>query len=158
VPFSAWELPFNAIDYCLRQAGVTLRMWTTWPTATTRAASRPRRAEGATHQPAAGALGPGAGEWENVWDPLFAAYIVNAPRQLADGAPHHLRKRLAGVRADGALPLALRRPPPCHQASAFLASPFARCAVMTLDGRGEHATTTYGRYRDSRYRAAGRGA
>ena len=24
VPFSAWELPFNAIDYCLRQAGVTL--------------------------------------------------------------------------------------------------------------------------------------
>ena len=24
VPFSAWELPFNAIDDCLRQAGVTL--------------------------------------------------------------------------------------------------------------------------------------
>ena len=24
VPFSAWALPFNAIDYCLREAGVEL--------------------------------------------------------------------------------------------------------------------------------------
>ena len=24
VPFSTWELPFNAIDYCLQEAGVTL--------------------------------------------------------------------------------------------------------------------------------------
>ena len=24
VPFSAWELPYNAIDFCLRAAGVTL--------------------------------------------------------------------------------------------------------------------------------------
>src|SRR6185503_13346715 len=34
------------------------------------------------------------GAWENPWDPLFAAYVVNAPRQLIDGAPHHLQKRL----------------------------------------------------------------
>ena len=25
LPFSAWELPFHAIDYCLREAGVALR-------------------------------------------------------------------------------------------------------------------------------------
>ncbi|MCV4567222.1 carbamoyl transferase, partial [Escherichia coli] len=24
VPFTAWELPFHAIDYCLQEAGVTL--------------------------------------------------------------------------------------------------------------------------------------
>src|SRR5690349_5255950 len=24
VPFSAWELPYHAIDYCLREAGMTL--------------------------------------------------------------------------------------------------------------------------------------
>src|SRR5215207_7817695 len=24
VPFSTWELPFHAIDYCLREAGITL--------------------------------------------------------------------------------------------------------------------------------------
>ena len=65
--------------------------------------------------------------------------------QLVDGAPHHLARRFAGVDA--------RRPPYrwhfvdhhlAHQASAFLAAPFERCAVMTLDGRGERATTTYG--------------
>lgn len=25
IPFTAWELPFHAIDFCLREAGVTLR-------------------------------------------------------------------------------------------------------------------------------------
>src|SRR5215203_4454770 len=24
VPFSTWELPFHAIDYCLREAGITM--------------------------------------------------------------------------------------------------------------------------------------
>ena len=31
-----------------------------------------------------------------------------------------------------------------HAASAYYASPFERAAVMTLDGRGERATTSYG--------------
>src|SRR3954470_24921085 len=25
VPFSTWELPFHALDYCLREAGITLK-------------------------------------------------------------------------------------------------------------------------------------
>jgi carbamoyltransferase len=25
VPFSTWELPFHAIDYCLKTAGITLK-------------------------------------------------------------------------------------------------------------------------------------
>jgi carbamoyltransferase len=38
------------------------------------------------------------GPWESVWDPLFACHIVNAPRQLASGAPHHLKQAFAGAR------------------------------------------------------------
>lgn len=45
--------------------------------------------------------------------------------------------------------------PTCHQASAFLAAPFERCAVMTLDSSGGHATTGYGVYRHQRYHALG---
>ncbi|KQU66206.1 MULTISPECIES: carbamoyltransferase C-terminal domain-containing protein [unclassified Rhizobacter] len=155
VPFSAWELPYHAIDFCLRQSGVTLRdvdhvAYSYDPEHFL--GDRPADRLTLPMQPS---LAP-SGEWENPWDPLFAAYIVNAPRQLADGAPHHLRRRLAGVRADDA-PYRWHfvNHHVCHQASAFLAAPFARCAVMTLDGRGEHATTTYGRHRDSRYEPLG---
>ncbi|MGE5865866.1 MAG: carbamoyltransferase, partial [Rhizobacter sp.] len=158
VPFSAWELPFNAIDDCLRQAGVSLRdvdhvAYSFDP----REFLGRRIAAGQTtlSLPIEPSAAP-RGEWDNPWDPLFAAYIVNAPRQLADGAPHHLRKRLAGVRPDAA-PYRWHfvNHHTCHQASAFLASPFERCAVMTLDGRGERATTTYGRYRDNCYESLG---
>jgi carbamoyltransferase len=80
---------------------------------------------------------------------------VNAPRQLLDGAPHHLRKRLTAVKRDARYRWHFVGHHTCHQASAFLAAPFSRCAVMTLDGRGEHATTTYGVFRDGRYRSLG---
>ena len=82
--------------------------------------------------------------------------MLNAPRQLTDGVPHHLKKRFTGVKHDKA-PYRWHFVPHhlCHQASAFLASPLASCAVMTLDGRGEHASTCYGRYRDDRYEALG---
>ena len=158
VPFSAWELPFNAIDYCLAQAGVTLADVDHVGYSFDPQEFLGERAAGATtlSLPLAPTSAP-ASDWENPWDPLFAAYIVNAPRQLVDGAPHHLQKRLT---------LPERERPPfrwhfvnhhlCHQASAFLAAPFARCAVMTLDGRGEHATTTYGAWSPEQgYRALG---
>ncbi|HJV62152.1 MAG TPA: carbamoyltransferase C-terminal domain-containing protein, partial [Albitalea sp.] len=95
------------------------------------------------------------GEWENPWDPLFAAYIVNAPRQLRDGAPHHLRQRLGAGADNGHWRWHFVSHHIAHQASAFLAAPFTRCAVMTLDGRGESATTSYGVYRDDHYRTLG---
>ncbi len=157
VPFTAWELPFHAIDFCLAQAGMKLTDVDHVGYSFDPFAFMGDRLEssGALTLP----LEPsaqGAGVWENPWDPLFAAYIVNAPRQLADGAPHHLRRRLSGVRPD-------RAPYHwhfvdhhlCHQASAFLAAPLTRCAVLTLDGRGERATTTYGRHVDNRYESLG---
>jgi carbamoyltransferase len=68
--------------------------------------------------------------------------MVNAPGQLVDGAPHHLQERFRGAKGARfrwhyvAHHLA-------HAASAFHASPFRRAAVLTLDGRGEKATTGY---------------
>jgi carbamoyltransferase len=81
--------------------------------------------------------------FESVWDPLFLSYLVNAPRQLASGAPHHLAARFRGVRPDGPFKWHFVDHHLAHAASAFLPSPFERAAVMTLDGRGEKATTMY---------------
>lgn len=160
VPFSAWELPFNAIDDCLRQAGVTLAevdhvAYSYDP----QRFIRDRLPDGRAALPM-DLTKPGGGAWESPWDPLFACYIANAAHQLADGAPHHLRRRFQGVRlSDGAQPFTFAFHHVdhhlCHQASAFLAAPFDRCAVMTLDGRGEEATTAYGRWRDGRYAPLG---
>jgi carbamoyltransferase len=156
LPFTAWELPFHAIDYCLAAAGVTLSevdnvAYSLDPQRFIRGRI-PTGSVTLPLQPSAHDAGP----WDSVWDPLFAVHVSNAPRQLASGAPHHLKKRFAGVRPDD---------PPfefifvdhhaCHQASAYLAAPYERCAVMTLDGRGEDATTTYGRWRDGRYEPIG---
>lgn len=155
LPFTAWELPFHAIDDCLRQAGVRLAevdhvAYSYDPQRFLR-----ERVHGDVvtlpMQPSAQA----ANGWESVWDPLFASYIVNAPRQLAAGAPHHLKQRFAGVRHDGPYRWHFVDHHVAHQASAYLAAPFEQCAVMTLDGRGEEATTTYGRYRGGVYEPIG---
>lgn len=157
VPFSAWEQPWHAVDFCLAQAGVTLRdvdrvAFSFDPG--TFAAGR-IGADGLIALPLEPSARP-AGDWESPWDPLFLAYVVNAPRLLVDGVPHPLRRRFAGV-SSRAPSFAVEHLPHhlCHQASAFLAAPFERCAVMTLDGRGEHATTTYGRWRGGRYESLG---
>ncbi len=165
VPFSAWELPFHAMADCLQQAGITLAdvdhvaySLDPWLFARGRA-DLPQTEAASINLPLAPSASRDArlAAWDSPWDPLFMSHVVNAPRQLIGGVPHHLRARLFG--ADMA-------PRPtwrwhfvghhlCHQASAFLAAPFERCAVMTLDGRGERATTTYGAWRDGRYRALG---
>jgi carbamoyltransferase len=146
VPFSAYELPFHAIDYCLSVEGLRmadvdhvaysfnpyLLLTRTPARSTIELPLEPSRA---------GAVRPG----ESVWDPLFLSYVVNAPRQLADGAPHHLRERFKGISAGGPYRWHFVDHHRSHAASAFLASPFAEAAIMTLDGRGEQATTTYGR-------------
>lgn len=156
VPFTAWELPYHAINDCLKQAGITLA-----EVSHVAYSFDPHHFIGqrAPDQRFTLPLRPSdfdRGDWENPWDPLFAAYILNAPRQLTDGVPHHLKKRFDGVQHHRA-PYRWHFVPHhlCHQASAFLAAPFSSCAVMTLDGRGEHASTCYGRYRNNRYDALG---
>jgi len=142
IPFTAYELPFHAIDYCLRVAGIHLRdvdhiAYSFDPYKLL----GPHAQDDSIPLP----LHPtGAGEKEGYaeWDPLFLSFIVNAPGQLADGWPHHLQARLAGA---GTHPEKWEFVDHhiAHAASAFLPSPFEHAAVMTIDGRGEKATTSY---------------
>lgn len=153
VPFSTWELPYHAIDYCLSEAGIVLRdvhhvaySYDPWLQI-----DRGQQEPGFTlplspsaHRKASGHVSP--------WDPLFLSYVVNAPRQLADGVPHHLQKRWRGVMPDGPFEWHCVEHHLSHEASAFLAAPFQRCAVLTMDGRGEKATTSYGVFDGHQYR------
>ncbi|MDB5307999.1 MAG: carbamoyltransferase [Gemmataceae bacterium] len=145
VPFATWELPFHAVDFCLKHAGLTLRdvdhvaySFDPW-------LLLGRRRDDATVPIP---LHPGGQRvpdgFDGPWDPLFLASIVNAPGFLADGAPLHIRDRFRGVRV-GAEPYRWHWVAHhlSHAASAFHCSPFPKAAVLTLDGRGEKATTGY---------------
>ena len=144
IPFSTYELPFHAIDYCLREAGIHLVdvdhvAYSYDPFLLL----GHHRDEATITLPLEPSAHPTPAEWESAWDPLFLSSIVNAPRHLAGGAPHHLRARFRGARPDGPYRWHFVEHHVAHAASAFLASPFDHAAVLTLDGRGEKATTTY---------------
>jgi carbamoyltransferase len=144
VPFSVYELPFHAIDYCLAVAGIHLNdvdhfAYSFDPYLLLNKESlseeemrlplRPQHAESSK-------------KWLNPWDPLFLAYVVNAPDHLADGWPHHLQSRFIGSKIDPKKWHFVDHHL-SHAASAFHASPYKKAAVMTIDGRGEMATTSY---------------
>jgi carbamoyltransferase len=145
VPFSTWELPFHAIDYCLKTAGIHLNdidhvaySFDPWLLL-----SDKYKGEASICLP----LQPGLfqtsdDKWTSPWDPLFLLSIVNAPRQLIDGYPHHLQKRFIGASLNN-FEWHFVEHHLAHAASAFHCSPFTSAAVMTMDGRGEKATTTY---------------
>ncbi|HEY2065392.1 MAG TPA: carbamoyltransferase C-terminal domain-containing protein [Gemmatimonadaceae bacterium] len=144
VPFSAWELPFHAMDFCLGKANVTLRDVQHVAYSFQPAQLLDGRADAESIAiPLHPARYPRTAEWESPWDPLFLSHLVNAPRQLADGAPLHLGRRFAGVWWDGPYRWHYVDHHEAHAASAFLASPFDEAAVLCLDGRGERATTSY---------------
>jgi carbamoyltransferase len=143
LPFTAWELPFHAIDYCLWEAGIALKdvdhvaySYDPWLLL--------NRAKQPVTLPLEPDSTPVQDGLESTWDPLFLGSIVNAPRQLVDGAPHHLGKRLKGIR-HGQEPYRWHNVVHhlAHAVSAFHPSPFERAAVMTLDGRGERGTASY---------------
>lgn len=128
VPFSAYELPFHAINYCLETADIHLSdvdhiIYAFDPEVVS--------GKDSDHAP----VYPG-------WDHLFEEYIRKAPEQLIDGYPHMLQKRFAGTPRNSFRWHYLDHHL-SHAASAFLCSPYDRAAVMTVDGRGERATTSY---------------
>lgn len=144
IPFSTYELPFHAIEYCLREASIGLTdvdhvAYSFDPFLLLGS----RSSDKTITLPLEPTAHPTPTEWESVWDPLFLSSVVNAPRHLASGAPHHLKDRFCGVNAAGPYRWHFVKHHLAHAASAFLPSPFERAAVMTLDGRGEKATTTY---------------
>ncbi|HTH44599.1 MAG TPA: carbamoyltransferase C-terminal domain-containing protein [Oxalicibacterium sp.] len=151
LPFTVWQLPYHAIDYCLQQAGIELS-----DVAHVAYSYDPflQLGEHGAQSTISLPLEPSAspGDWESPWQPLSLSYVVNAPRQLANGAPHHIKKRFRNVTATGPYRWHFVEHHLAHEASAFLAAPFDACAVLTVDGRGERATTSYGHFRDGEYR------
>src|SRR3954468_14527308 len=86
VPFSTWELPFHAIDYCLKIAGIHLREVDHIAYSFDPYILLGEKYTGCTSIEIP--LEPGDetinADWQNPWDPLFLTSIVNAPLQLVD--------------------------------------------------------------------------
>ncbi len=144
IPFSTYELPFHAIDYCLREAGIALADIDHIAYSYDPFLLLDRhRDEAVITLPLEPSAYPTPGEWESPWDPLFLSSIVNAPKHLVDGVPLHLQARFKGARKNGHYRWHFVEHHIAHAASAFHASPFHHAAVLTLDGRGEKATTSY---------------
>ncbi|MGE5137865.1 MAG: carbamoyltransferase [Rudaea sp.] len=146
IPFSTYELPYNAIDYCLREAGITLRdvdhvAYSYDPYLLLNG----NAAGGEIRLPLEPSKDFKHGQWEAPWDALFIASMINGPRLLADNVPHHLQARFRDVRVNGHFHYQWHfvEHHLAHAVSAFHVSPFASAAVFTVDGRGEKATTTY---------------
>ena len=153
VPFTAWELPFHAIDYCLGHAGIELAdldhvAYSFDP----RLLLGRYRHDAQISLPLEPSAHETGADWVSPWEPLALAYVVNAERQLIDGAPHHVRERFRSAKTDRRWRWHFVEHHAAHEASAFLAAPFDESAVMTLDGRGERATTSYGHFDGARYR------
>jgi carbamoyltransferase len=155
VPFSTWQLPFDAIDYCLREAGITLADvdHVAYSYDPALLPGMPQAHPGTIALPLTPGARPGApaSPSESPWDPLFLSYIVNAQAQLLDGAPHHLARRFRGVDHERGLRWHFVEHHLAHEASAFLAAPPGDTAVLTMDGRGEGVTTSLGQFVGGEY-------
>jgi carbamoyltransferase len=113
VPFSTWELPAQAIEFCLAAAGLQ---------------PSDIDAVGYSYDPAL--ADPCTDDiTSDAWEGLRTLY--------AERAELFLRSQLSGLRA-GALTHVPHHV--AHAASAWGAAPFDSCAVMVLDGRGERAS------------------
>ncbi|HZV06669.1 MAG TPA: carbamoyltransferase C-terminal domain-containing protein [Gemmataceae bacterium] len=144
VPFSTWELPFHAIDFCLRQAGLTIKDIDHVAYSFDPYLLLPKGYDKSVLLPLKVGPQPPPQGFDTVWDPLFLASILHAPGHLCDGWPHHLQTRLRGLSVQN-IPFRWHWVAHhlAHAVSAFHVSPFPRAAVLTLDGRGEKATTGY---------------
>src|SRR5947207_2539238 len=137
IPFSTYELPFHAINYCLGAANIALKdidhvAYSFDPYILL--GDEAGKSEIAI--PLEPAMENAPSKWTSPWDPLFLSSIVNAPCQLIDGYPHHLQKRFKGTRRED-FTWHFVEHHIAHAASAYYPSPFTSAAVFTLDGRGE---------------------
>lgn len=141
IPFSTYELPYYAIGYCLKEAGITLK-----DIDHVVYSYDPEKFSSEMSEEASIILPMQLEDYrvpegqESAWDPLFILYIKQAPQFLFDGAPHHLSNLFS---KNDKLEWHFLSHHLAHAASAFLPSPFSEAAVMTIDGRGEKTTTAY---------------
>ncbi|HXF37500.1 MAG TPA: carbamoyltransferase N-terminal domain-containing protein, partial [Actinomycetota bacterium] len=118
VPFAAWELPERAARWCLRSAGLE---------------PADLDAVGYSYDPSL--LPPPDGDpTADGWEGLRTLFAARAPLFLRTALP-------------GLDPGVVRFVPHhlAHAASAWMAAPFPRSAVMVLDGRGERSSYLAGR-------------
>ncbi|HEV7493983.1 carbamoyltransferase family protein [Baekduia sp.] len=117
VAFSTWELPEQAIAFCLERAGLV-----------------PGDVDvvAYSYDPAL-APGHGADVTADVWEGLRTLFVERAPRFLAALGFDPAAVRFVGHHI-------------AHAASAHLASPYPTSAVIVADGRGERASSLLGRY------------
>ena len=121
------QLPLNAINYCLREAGL---------------------------QPADLDY---VGFYDKPWlkfERLLETYLAYAPAGLVSfwkAMPIWLKQKLhvsrelyRGLNSQYTKRIVFTEHHDSHAASAFFPSPFDEAAVLTLDGVGEWATTTFG--------------
>jgi len=122
VPFSAWELPVEAMRWCLAEAGV-----------------EPGDVDAVaySYDPDL-APTPGPDVTADDWEALRTLYVRRVPRFLATALPG-LRVGVDHVAHHVA-----------HAASACVAAPDDSSAVLVLDGRGEVASHLGGRWHDGR--------
>src|SRR3954449_12314479 len=127
VAFSTWELPEQAMKWCLAEGGV-----------------RPEELDAVaySYDPSLG-VPLGDDVTLDEWEGLRTLYVERAPLFLKTSLP-------------GVDPACVRFVPHhvAHAASAHLAAGWDDCAVLVLDGRGERASRLAGHVRG---RAAGRG-
>lgn len=156
VPFTTWELPFHAIDYCLEAARIDLVAidYVAYSFNPGIVLGKHRGA-GSIALPLEPSAHATPDDWLSPWEPLAVSYVVNAERQLIDGVPFHLRRRFKGAKAARHWQWRFVDHHLAHEASAFLAAPYDDCAVMTLDGRGERTSASYGHFHDGSYRRIG---
>jgi carbamoyltransferase len=153
LPFTTWELPYHAIDYCLAHAGIELADvdYVAYSFNPGIVLGKQRR-DATITLPLEPSAHETSSDWLSPWEPLSVSYVVNAERQLVDGAPLHLSRRFKSAKNRRHWQWRYVDHHLSHEASAFLAAPFDEAAVMTLDGRGERASTSYGHYRNNEYR------
>lgn len=128
VPFSAWELPEEAIRWCLESRDLT---------------ADDIDAVAYSYDPAR--LGRGGDDiTADDWEPLRTLYV--------DRVPHFLRTVLG---AHGPVPVTFVPHHEAHAASAYLAAGYDNCATLVVDGRGETTSSLAGWVRDGDLKALG---
>jgi carbamoyltransferase len=133
VPFSTWELPIEALRWCLGEAGLE-------PADVDAVAySYDPDLAPVTGSRKGGTSGPAGDITQDDWEGLRTLYARRAPRFLATALPGLPAERVAFVPHHVA-----------HAASACIAAPEPSSAVLVLDGRGEVASHLGGHWRGDR--------
>jgi carbamoyltransferase len=117
VAFSTWELPEQAVRWCLECAEI-----------------EPQQLDAVAYSYDPSLAPPTTDVMDELWEGLRTLYVERAPRFLATALP-------------GLDPDVVRFVPHhvAHAASAYLAAGWRDCATLVLDGRGESASHLAGR-------------